>query len=223
MKIQDLPFHLRPREKLIRSGVESLKEKELLAILFRTGNKKYNAIELSENFLKKYPLHCLKDIQFEQLIKFESIDSGKACTLLAALELSKRVFAVQDSHLPLISSPKDVLPHIHEIRNYKKEHFVALFLNARNQLLHKETISIGTLTASLVHPREVFEPALRYSAASILVAHNHPSGETEPSDQDIEITRRLLEAGSLLGIDLIDHVIVSSSGYSSLKELDIIK
>lgn len=122
----------------------------------------------------------------------------------------------------LISSPQDVVTQVSEIRDLKKEHFVALYLNARNKLIYKEIVSIGTLTASLVHPREVFEPATTHFAAGIIIVHNHPSGDSEPSDYDISITKRLVEAGNLLGIDIIDHIIVTSSDFLSLKELGII-
>ena len=121
-----------------------------------------------------------------------------------------------------ICSPEDVVCLVSEYRASKKEHFIGLFLNARNKLLHKEIISIGTLTASLVHPREVFEPAIRISAASIIVVHNHPSGDTEPSEKDIAITNRLVEAGKLLGIDLVDHIIVTATDYRSFKSEGII-
>lgn len=223
MKLQNVPLHQRPREKLVTKGVENLKDKELLALLFRTGNRKKNVIELSELVLKKYPLNQLLQLQYKDLIEISGIDIGKATSLLAAFELTKRALAIQDNHLPEVHSPKDVLNQVQDIRNLKKEYFVALFLNARNQLLHKETVSIGTLTSSLVHPREVFEPALRYSAAGILVVHNHPSGDISPSDKDIDITHRLIEVGTLIGIDIIDHIIVTSTNYLSMKELDIIK
>ncbi len=223
MKIKELPVHMRPREKLIKMGVSNLKNNELLAILFRTGNKKQNAIELAESLLFTYPLKNLFQKSYEELISIFGIDIGKATSLLAAFELSKRALDIEDNNVILIQKPKDVIVQVAEIRKQKKEYFIALFLNARNQLVHKETISIGTLTASLVHPREVFEPALRNSAASVIVVHNHPSGDTEPSSHDIDITNRLIEAGTVLGIDLLDHIIVSANSYSSLKELDIIK
>lgn len=223
MKIQDLPKHVRPREKLIIKGVENLKNKELLAILFRTGNKKQNAIELAEYVLSKYPMQVLSQKNVNELTAIAGIDTGKACSLVAAFELTKRALNLQDTSLPFIQSPQDVLQHVIEMRKQKKEHFVALFLNARNQLLLKEVISVGTLTASLVHPREVFEPALRISAASIIVVHNHPSGETEPSEEDKEITQRLIKAGKLLGIDVIDHIIVTATRYISMKELHSIE
>ena len=123
---------------------------------------------------------------------------------------------------PLINSPADVVMQVLDMRASKKEHFIALLLNARNRLLHKETISIGTLTASLVHPREVFEPAIRYSAAAVIIVHNHPSGDTEPSDYDISITQRLLKSGELLGIEVLDHIIVTSTDFMSFKSEGLI-
>ncbi len=223
MGIQHIPVHERPREKLLKKGVQNMKDKELLALLFRTGNKKRNVLELCDFLLQKYPLKRLLQLEYKDLVAINGIDIGKATSLLAAFELTKRALDIQESNNIFINHPTDVIVQVSEIRTLKKEYFIALFLNARNQLLHRETISIGTLTASLVHPREVFEPALRFSAASIIVVHNHPSGDTEPSEQDISITKRLLEAGRLLGIDLIDHIIVTVTNYSSFKELDIIK
>jgi DNA repair protein RadC len=223
MKIHDLPSHLRPREKLIAKGASNLKEKELMAILLRTGNKKMNVIELAEQVLKKFSTKQLANLNYEQLITIQGIESSKACTFLAAMELAKRALDLQDNQLPTIFTPTDVILHVHEVRSKKKEHFIALFLNARNQLLQKEIISVGTLTSSLVHPREVFEPALRISSAAIILVHNHPSGETTPSEQDINVTKRLVEVGNLVGIDIIDHVIVSATGHSSMSELGIIK
>ncbi|HRN70286.1 MAG TPA: DNA repair protein RadC [Candidatus Woesebacteria bacterium] len=221
MKIKDLPSHLKPREKLITKGVENLKDEELLAILFRTGNKKANVIELSKIVLQKYPLTDLIQKNYDDLKIISGIDIGKATALIAAFELGKRALKKENDNL-IIQTPKDVYIQVSEIRTLKKEYLVALFLNARNQLLLKETISVGTLTASLVHPREVFEPALRVSAASVIIVHNHPSGNTEPSQQDIDMTLRLIKSGNLLGIELLDHIIVSNNGYSSLKELGTI-
>jgi DNA repair protein RadC len=138
--------------------------------------------------------------------------------LLAAFELTKRALEVEDNNLPTILSARDAVAQLQELRHAKKEHFVALYLNARNQLSHKETISIGTLNASLIHPREVFKSAIDHLAASILVAHNHPSSSLEPSEDDLEVTKRLKEAGKILGIEIVDHVIVTKKGFVSFKE-----
>jgi DNA repair protein RadC len=142
--------------------------------------------------------------------------------LLAAFELTKRALEVEDDNLSIISSTRDVMAQLQELRTAKKEHFVVLYLNARNQLIHKETISVGTLNANLVHPREVFEPAIKNPCAHVIVAHNHPSGDPEPSQDDIEITGRLCEAGEILGIEIEDHIIVAKNNFLSLKERGVI-
>ncbi len=215
--IKDLPKHERPREKLIEKGTANLKDKELLAILFRTGREGKSAIEIAEQILQKYSKKKLLQLKYKDLVKIKGIDSGKACTLLAAFELTKRALEVEDNNLPIINSAKDAVAQLQELRTAKKEHFVVLYLNARNQLIHKETISIGTLNANLVHPREVFKPAIDHLAASIILAHNHPSGEIEPSEGDLEITKRLKEAGKLLGVEIIDHLIITDGNYICIK------
>jgi len=218
MSIKDLPKHLRPREKLIDRGVENLKDQELLAILLRTGRNGISAIELAQQILVKNPITKLLDLTYVEITKIKGIDSGKACTILAAFELSKRALNKFNNSLPLIDSPQKAIDQLTDIRTKTKEHFVALYLNARNQLIHREIISIGTLNSSLVHPREVFAPALEYKAASIILAHNHPSGDLTPSEEDIAITKRLISAGDLLGISLLDHLIVSADNFISFKE-----
>ena len=218
MKIKDLPKSDRPREKLIAKGADNLKDSELLAILLRTGKAGKNVIEIASQILSKYSKKRLLQMTYDDLSKISGIDSAKATTLLAAFELSKRALEVNDTNLPVISDAKDAVAQLSDMRDLKKEHLVALYLNAKNQLVHKETISMGTLNANLVHPREVFEPALKYSAAQIIVAHNHPSGDPKPSEDDLEVTKRLTEAGKMMGIELMDHVIVSKNSHFSFKE-----
>ena len=222
MKIKDLPKSDRPREKLIAKGAENLKDSELLAILLRTGTTGKNVIEIASQILTKYSKKRLLQMTYEDLSKISGIDSAKATTLLAAFELSKRALEVNDTNLPVISTAKDAAAQLTDMRELKKEHFVVLYLNAKNQLVHKETISMGTLNANLVHPREVFEPALKHSAAQIIAAHNHPSGDPKPSEEDIELTKRLNEAGNLMGIEVMDHVIVSKNAHFSFKEEKLI-
>ncbi|MBI2121991.1 MAG: DNA repair protein RadC [Candidatus Sungbacteria bacterium] len=217
MKIKDLPKSDRPREKLVAKGAENLKDSELLAILLRTGKAGKNVIEIASQILAKHSKKRLLQMTYQDLVKIGGIDSAKATTLLAAFELAKRALEVNDTNLPTIVTPKDVVAQLAELRNNKKEHFIALYLNARNQLVHKETISMGTLNANLVHPREVFEPALKHSAASIMVAHNHPSGDSKPSEDDLEITKRLVEAGKLMGIEAVDHIIITKNTYLSFR------
>lgn len=217
-KIKDLPKVDRPREKLIAKGVDNLKDSELLAILLRTGTKGKNVIEIASQILSKNSKKRLLQMTYEDLAKISGIDSGKATTLLAAFELSKRALEVNDTNLPMISDAKDAVAQLSDMRDFKKEHFMVLYLNAKDQLVHKETISMGTLNANLVHPREVFEPAIKYSAAQIIVAHNHPSGDPKPSEDDLEITIRLTEAGKMMGIEILDHIIISKNSHFSFKE-----
>lgn len=218
-KIKSLPLHLRPREKLMAKGPSGLTDTELLAILLRTGRSGKSALDLAHDILTKYPLEIFSTITTEELNKIKGIDTGKSTTVIAAIELVTRALGKHPRTLPIIGSPESALDQLGDIRNQKKEHFVALYLNARNELIHKEIISIGILTRSLVHPREVFAPALTHSAASILIAHNHPSGDTSPSEDDLVVTKRLREAGELLGIALYDHLIVTKDSHCSLRQV----
>jgi len=216
-KIKDLPKHEMPREKLIEKGVENLRDNELMAILLRTGIEGKDVMKVSGEILSKFPKKKLLSLDFETLSKIKGIGPGKACLLLAAFELTKRALEVEDNNLPTISSAKDAIAQLQELRTAKKEHFVVLYLNARNQLIKKETISIGTLNANLVHPREVFKPAIDCLATSIIVAHNHPSGDSQPSEADVDLTKRMMDAGRLLGIEILDHVVISNSNSFSFK------
>jgi len=211
-----MPAHERPREKIIERGPAGLKDKELLAIILRTGQAGKNVVELAAEILRKWPMKKLLAMKYEDMIRIRGIDSGKACALMAAFELVKRALEVEDNNLPTINSAKDAVAQLQELRTAKKEHFVVLYLNARNQLIHKETISIGTLNANLVHPREVFKPAIEHLAASIIVAHNHPSGGSEPSAADLELTKRLQEAGKLIGIEVADHLVITNKDFRSI-------
>jgi DNA repair protein RadC len=177
-----------------------------------------NVIEIAAQILSKNSKKRLLQMTYQDLVKIGGIDSAKATTLLAAFELSKRALEVNDTNLPAILTPQDVVAQLTELRLNKKEHFIVLYLNARNQLMHKETISVGTLNANLVHPREVFEPALKHSAAGIMVAHNHPSGDPKPSEDDIKLTKRLTEAGEMMGVQIMDHIIVAKNSHLSFRE-----
>ncbi len=216
MKIQDLPKVERPREKLIKYGPEKLSNSELLAILLRSGKKGENVIELANKILKKFGSSKLSNLKFEDLKNYSGLGPAKACEIVACFELGKRL--LKDKKAVLILSPEEIWRELKDIRAHKKEHFVVFYLNTRNQIIEKEIISFGTLNANLVHPREVFEPAIKNSAAQIIVAHNHPSGDAEPSEDDIEITKRLTESGKILGIEIIDHIIISQNGFLSFKE-----
>lgn len=215
MKIKNLPKHERPREKLIEKGATALKDKELLAILLGTGRAGKNVIEVAAEILAKHKMKKLLALSYSEMAKIKGIGPAKATALLSAFELTKRALEVEDNNLPTINNTKDAVAQLQELRTAKKEHFVVLYLNARNQLIHKETISIGILNASLVHPREVFKPAIEHLAASVILAHNHPGGETEPSRADEKITERLRGAGKLLGIDVKDHIIITNNALTN--------
>lgn len=216
MKIKDLPRIDRPREKLIRYGPGKLSNSELLAILLGTGTKGVNVIELSNKILKKFTSNDLTKAGIKELKDTFGLGEAKACGIVACFELGKRLLKEKKSEL--ILSPEDVWDQLKDIRDHKKEHFVIFYLDTRNQEICREIISIGTLNESLVHPREVFEPAIRNSAAQIIIAHNHPSGNPDPSEEDIKITAKLVEAGKLLGIELFDHIIVTKDNFFSMSK-----
>ena len=221
-KIKDLPKSDRPREKLSEKGPQALKKEELLAILLRTGIKGRSALKIAKDILEIYGDKKLLDTSHKELKNIYGIGPAKAAQILAAIELGKRLYKEKTEKEVYIHTSGDVLKEVDHLRENKKENFVLLCLDARSKLIYKETISIGTLNASLVHPREVFEPAVRYSAAQIIVAHNHPSGNTEPSEEDLTITKRLAAAGKILGIDIVDHIIVAKNGFMSFKEKGLI-
>lgn len=216
MKIKDLPKVDRPREKLEKYGPERLSDSELLAILLRTGSEGINVVELSSKILKKFSGVGLAKASVKELKSTFGLGAAKACEIVACFELGRRL--LQNKQAALLLSPQDVWDQLKDIRDNKKEHFVIFFLDARNQEIKREIISFGSLNANLVHPREVFEPAVRHLAAQVIIAHNHPSGDPSPSQEDSDITKQLVDAGKLLGIEVKDHVIVSKTSHFSFKE-----
>jgi len=220
--IKELPEFERPREKLVKKGAKALKKEELLAILLRTGLKGKNALEIANDILVKYGDKKLLGASYEELRNIHGVGPTKAVQILAAIELGSRLFKEKSEKEIYINSPEDIIKELAHIKENKKENFVVLYLDARNKLIYKETVSIGSLNANLVHPREVFEPAVRYLAAQIVLAHNHPSGDPEPSEDDLEITKRLIESGKILGIEIVDHIIITKTGFTSFKEKNLI-
>ena len=218
--IKDLPKVERPREKLMRYGPEKLSNSELLAILLRLGKKGENVVELASKILKRFKADKLPYLTFDELKDYPGLGPAKACEIVACFELGKRLLKGKKARIYL--KPKEVWEELKDIRDNKKEHFVIFYLDSRNQEIKREIISIGSLNANLVHPREVFEPAVRNLAAQIILAHNHPSGDPEPSEDDITITKRLVEAGKIMGIEVIDHIIVVKNGFLSFKERDLL-
>ncbi len=214
-RIQDLPPSSRPREKLLAKGRQNLTTAELIALLFGSGTPQQNAVALSEALLKKFPLAALENVTYDQLITIPGIGYSKATRIAAAIELGERLFAPRSLTKVTIQSTEDVIGQTKEYVDKKQEYLVALYLNARHELLQKETIGIGTLNSMQIEPKEIFRPALMSPCAGLIVVHNHPSGDPTPSDNDISFTKRVLDAGEVLGIPLLDHVIVSRTSYYS--------
>lgn len=217
-KIKEMPKVERPREKLIKKGSSALKKEELLAILLRTGTEGKNALQVAKSIVKNYSEKKLLNATYQELKNIHGVGSTKSVHILAALELGKRLYKEKQEKEVYINTPDDVANEVSHIRENKKENFVVLYLDARNKLIYKETVSVGTLNASIVHPREVFEPAISHFAAQIILVHNHPSGSTQPSESDLQITKRLTEAGKIIGIEIADHVIVTKNETFSFKK-----
>ena len=204
-----------PRERLARYGPDKLADAELLAIVLGSGTKGVNVLELARRVLAKIRDAGSSAVRLEDLQRLRGLGGAKAAQTIALLALSKRIRAA--AREPLIK-PHDVWHICADIRGSKREHFIACYLDSQNRLIERQIISIGTLNASLVHPREVFEPALARHAASIIVAHNHPSGNLNPSEEDREVTRRLKSAGNILGIVLADHVLLTERDCVSFRQ-----
>ncbi|MBM4177694.1 DNA repair protein RadC [Candidatus Gribaldobacteria bacterium] len=216
--IKTLPKSERPREKLIERGVKNLKDEELLAILLSTGVKGKNVVKVAEELLKKYPKAKLFKLSFVELAKNEGVGQAKACVILAAQELVKRALEIKDEIAPKIVSVEDIVAQAIYMRDKQREHFMVLYLNGRNELIFKKPMFVGTLNANLVHPREIFLEALKQNAACLVFCHNHPSGDPTPSKIDLEVTNRLVEAGKIMGIDVLDHLIISKTRVFSFRE-----
>ncbi len=222
MRIKDLSKIERPREKLISKGPGNLKDEELLAILLGTGIKGKNVIEIAKQILRKHSKKRLLQLEYKELAKIKGIGSAKACTILASTELVKRALKIQDETLPIIKSVKDVVAQAVYMRDKTREHLMVIYLNARNEMIFKKPMFIGTLNANLVHPREIFAEALKQNAASVILVHNHPSGDSDPSEDDINITKRIVQAGKIMGIDVLDHIIITKTKAFSFKENKLI-
>ncbi|KAF0819376.1 MULTISPECIES: RadC family protein [unclassified Cytobacillus] len=218
--IKDFPQDERPRERFVQNGPQSLSNHELIAILLRTGTKDESVLQLANRLLTHFEgLRLLKDASLDEITAIKGIGAAKAIQVLAAVEIGRRISTLTYDDRYIIRSPEDGANYVmHEMRFLSQEHFVCLYLNTKNQVLHKQTIFIGSLNASIVHPREVFKEAFRRSAASIICIHNHPSGDPTPSREDIEVTKRLAESGKIIGIDVLDHLIIGENKFVSLKE-----
>ncbi len=212
-KIQNLNAKDRPREKLQAKGAAALSDYELLMAIIGSGNAQADVTKIAQDVQKLLETRG-SELVYDDLLTVKSLGPAKATQIMAGFELWRRQFEV--SERPIVDSPKKAVEQLTDIRDKKQEYFVCLTLDGANRLIAKRIITIGTLNASLVHPREVFADAITDRAASIIVAHNHPSGTLAASDADIEVTKRLLEAGQLLGIHLADHLIVTNAHFKSI-------
>lgn len=225
--VRDLPPEERPRERLAQLGAEALSAQELLAIVLGRGVKGESVTDLVQTLLKKFGnLRNMSAATLPQLRNIKGIGPAKATQLKAVFELSRRLERENNAgqeHKNIIRTPQEVVGLVrNKLKDQKKEHFLLISLDRRNQIIDIQTISIGSLDSSIVHPREVFKAAISDIAASVILVHNHPSGNTEPSDEDIKLTRRLAESGSTLGIAVLDHIIVGDSSYCSMKDRGIL-
>ncbi|MHB8170641.1 MAG: RadC family protein [Thermincolia bacterium] len=223
LTIKEMPAELRPRERLAKDGSEALSNQELLAILLRTGTRTETALDLAARILTKQGnLRGLVGVTVEELSQTPGIGLAKAAQIKAAIELGKRVATAAPETRPVIKSPGDASRLVmEEMRHLDREHFRVILLNTKNHVLSIEDVSVGSLSSSIVHPREVFKNPIRKSAAAIILLHNHPSGDPTPSREDVEVTKRLEEAGRILGIEILDHLIIGDNRFCSLKELGL--
>ena len=226
MQIKSLPKRERPVEKACTYGIDKLSNAELLALIIHTGTKNKSAIRLAEDVLAK----CTQGIGelgsccLEDFLGIEGIGRTKASTILAAVELGKRIAVTPKTERFSIDSSDDVASlFMEDLRYIKKEHFKSVLVNAKGEIISIEDVSIGELSSTVVHPREVFNMAIRKSAAAVIFVHNHPSGDPSPSQEDIRTTQRLIESGRILGIKVLDHIIIGDGEFSSMHGMGLIE
>lgn len=218
-KMKEIPKNERPREKLKELGVSNLTNKELLAIILKTGTKNKNVEELALEILNKYKINELKDLSINELIKIKGIGEVKAIELITSIELGKRIFSYPKEKLKVLSSPKEIWKHYKYLFYEKKQElFYCIYFDNKQRVLEKKLLFIGTINQSITHPREIFKEAYRLSASSIICMHNHPSNDITPSKEDINFTNKLMEIGKIQGIPILDHIIITDNAYYSFYE-----
>jgi DNA repair protein RadC len=223
--VRDLPLNERPRERLLKLGSEALSAQEILALILGRGIKGESVMVTSQKLLSRFGnLKGIANASVEELSEVRGVGLAKAAQIKAALELSKRLEGdAGERQKPMVKSPEDVVNIAKsQLKGKKKEHFLVLCLDTRNRVINCRPVSIGSLDASIVHPREVFKEAVSSSAASVIFVHNHPSGDPEPSKEDVELTKRLVKAGEIIGIDVLDHIIICDRSYLSLKAKNLL-
>jgi len=208
----------RPREKLRKHGERALSNSELVAVALGAGTKTENVVKIADRLVRKYGFDALPSLSLNEWQSNRGIGPVKACRLKAIFELGRRAFQPKDDDRPSLSGPREAYHQVKDLRKARKEHLVALYLDAQNHLICRETISVGSLNTTRTHPREILQPAISCSALGFILVHNHPSGSLTPSQDDVDFTRAVKRASEIIGIGLYDHLIVAEGGYLSLKE-----
>jgi DNA repair protein RadC len=217
LKVRDMPKQERPREKMLNSGASELSVAELLSIIWGTGSKNEDVLSMAKRTLKEYGEKTLTtEVSPVRLAEIANIPIVKATQVIACFELGRRYIISTGNKYAYVRNAKQAYTYLRNMGMSQKEQLRGLYLNSRYQVIHDEVISVGTLTASVIHPREVFQPAIERGAVAVIIAHNHPSNNLNPSDADIDITKQLIQAASLLGIDLLDHLIITSDRFTSV-------
>lgn len=219
LKVKDLPSEEKPREKLLQYGPAPLTVAELVAILLGVGTRKEEVMSMAQRILKEYGERAIvSETDPAKLAAALDIPISKACQIVASFELGRRYFDKRAGKPVVVRTAQHAYEHLKHMGTLQKEQLRGLYLNSRYQVIHEEVVSVGSLTANIVHPREVFQPALEYGAVALIVAHNHPSGVAEPTDADVQVTAQLRQAGAILGIELLDHLIITEGAFASIQE-----
>ena len=218
LRIHDMPSEDRPREKLLQYGPSALTVAELVAVVLATGTKKEDVMSMASRMIREYGEKTLSSQTDAKMLSDElEIPEIKALQIVACAELGRRFFDRREHGRVIIRTANDVYEYLKDLRTLSKEHLRGLYVNTHHRLIHDEVISIGTINSNLIHPREVFKPAIEYGAVAVILAHNHPSGVVTASAADIEITKRVIEAGRIIGIPLVDHVIIGKNKFASIE------
>lgn len=218
LKIRDLPSEEKPREKMIKYGPSVLSSAELLAVILNVGTKKEDVLAMTSRILKDYGEKAIiNQTDPKKVMETLNLPLAKSCQIISCFELGRRFFQPSKGRSVVLRTAKQVYNYLKDMRDLPKEHLRGLYLNNHCRLIHDEVIAIGSMTANIIHPREVFKPALEYSASAVILAHNHPSGSTKISKDDIKITEQVIEAGRILGIDLLDHIIITNGKFISIQ------
>ena len=216
LKVKEMPFEERPREKLKKYGPDVLRNYELLSILLGKGTRREGVFQIAKRVIEEYGSKAIaNETNVEKIKKLLGLGDVHACQVVACFELGRRFFGKPKEIY--IRTPEDAYEYLKDMGKLNKEYFRGLYLDVKNKLIRDEVISIGTLTTNLIHPREVFQPAIKYSAVGLILAHNHPSGDPSPSEDDVKVTEQIIKVGKIMEIDILDHIIIGDNKFVSLK------